>query len=97
MPFVTSLHRETEPLIATLCMWPVVPEHQDSSWSYRLGLSSCTRLLQYRINKAGVTESPKEQPLGMEQKASKGPFWSGLSQYPIQIWERVSKMVLPKK
>ncbi|XP_019466343.1 uncharacterized protein LOC109364181 [Meleagris gallopavo] len=76
---------------------PVDTQCQASSWPCWLGLWPCHGWGYSRVGRVITAEGPKQQPLGTEQKASQGPFWSGLSQYPIQIWERLSKMVLPEK
>ncbi|XP_052522785.1 uncharacterized protein LOC128072728 [Tympanuchus pallidicinctus] len=76
---------------------PVIAAEQASNGPCWLGLSSCPTWLQYGVSRAGGRQSPKQQPLRMEQKAFKGPFQPGLSTYPMRIWERVKKMVLPEE
>ena len=76
---------------------PVDIQGQASSWLCWLGLWPCHERGCSGVSRDSTTEDPKQQPRGTEQKASKAPFWSGLSAYPIQIWERVSRMVLPEK
>ena len=76
---------------------PVDTQCQASSWPCWLGLWPCHGWGYFRVGRVITAEGPKQQPLGTEQKASKGPFWSGLSTYPVRIWERLTKMALPEK
>lgn len=56
-----------------------------------IGLPYRTGWVRYRVSRAGITESLKQQPLGTEHQASSWPCRLGLSPCPRWVCYRVSR------